>query len=234
MKSHGFWNVAGAFLIILLCPWANAATDDDEYNFSWLDPDKKIYVLQNRKFTKARRVLVSSMGGVGISGPYRTAYSFDNRLGYYFTEMYGIEVFHSTIFNAENNTFRALQDATIALPRVREIRSQYGLLFNYAPWYAKINVFNKILYFDWYFNVGYGSLQSAVDTRATKNDPSNYVDENLNALVLGTGHQYHINRTLTVRLDLTGAFYRVPISATTLTKSWFSNYTVVTGIGIRL
>ena len=47
-------------VFIALTTLAQAA-DDDEYNFSWLDPDKKIYVLQNRKYRKAGRVMFSGM-----------------------------------------------------------------------------------------------------------------------------------------------------------------------------
>ena len=34
----------------------DGSNSDDEYNFNWLDPEKKIYVLQNRKYLKANRL----------------------------------------------------------------------------------------------------------------------------------------------------------------------------------
>ena len=52
---------------------AFAAVDDD-YNFSWLDPDKKIYVLQNRKFRKANAAQLFLMGGMGLGETYRKAF----------------------------------------------------------------------------------------------------------------------------------------------------------------
>jgi len=42
---------------------SKGSSDDDEYNFNWLDPEKKIYVLQNRKFLKGGHVLLSVTGG---------------------------------------------------------------------------------------------------------------------------------------------------------------------------
>src|SRR3954465_6960282 len=36
---------------------------DDEYSFNWLDPDKKIYVLQNRRYLKAERAELSVLVG---------------------------------------------------------------------------------------------------------------------------------------------------------------------------
>ena len=64
-----------------------------EYNFNWLDPDKKIYVLQNRKYLKTNRVLFSGMTGVGTSNAYRKVYNFDFRMAYSFSEEFGIEGF---------------------------------------------------------------------------------------------------------------------------------------------
>ena len=42
-------------------------SDDDEFNFSWLDPDKKVYVLQNRKYRKKNRFAIFLTGGLNLS-----------------------------------------------------------------------------------------------------------------------------------------------------------------------
>ena len=34
------------------------AGEENVYDFLWLDPDKKVYVLQNREFKKKKRVLI--------------------------------------------------------------------------------------------------------------------------------------------------------------------------------
>lgn len=211
---------------------APASERDPEYSFNWLDPDKKIYVLQNRRYEKAGRLLLSGMGTIGVSNPYRSSYSLDPRIAYYFTEWLGIEAFYSMTFNSENNVFSALLQ-TATLPVIREVRGRYGLLAHYVPWYAKINVFNSILYFDWYFSGGAGQLVSAVDTRTSSTQASNFVNQNLFAFYLGTGHQYHLSRWLTVRLDFTGAFYRTTLTRTN-EQSWFSDYQFGLGLGVRL
>jgi outer membrane beta-barrel protein len=248
MKSHGIWRerarmwafkvgialAAALWLAVMAASWADAA-EDDEYNFNWLDPEKKIYVLQNRKYLKANHLMLSGMVGPGISNSYRNTYAFDFRVAYHLSEAFGIETFYSFLANRENNTFEALkQAAPTTLPVVREIRSQFGILGQYVPWYAKINVFNNIIYFDWYFSGGLGSLSSALDTRRNKNDPENFVYENLFALYLGTGHRYHLSQTLHMRLDFTGAFYQAPLFGTSGDNSWYSNYTVGVGLGLKL
>src|SRR4051812_15514010 len=60
--------------------------EEDEYNFSWLDPDKKVYVLQNRKYRKTGRLAISLAGGLNLSNPYRTEYELVPRADYWFSE----------------------------------------------------------------------------------------------------------------------------------------------------
>ena len=198
-------------------PHAAAASSDDEYNFNWLDPEKKIYVLQNRRYLKANRVMFSGMVGTGFSNPYRTTYNFDPRAAFYLSEEWGFEVFYTLTANVANSTFNALSAVHNTLPVIREIRSsQYGGEIHWVPWYAKINVFNKVLYFDWYFAAGAGALQSALFnsttdagvTTATEVDQTNF------AFFWGTGHIYHITDSLLVRLDFTSAVYNAQVFGT--------------------
>lgn len=248
MKSHGNWwerqkelgiklaivLLSGAWLILVAASWSKAATNED-YNFSWLDPDKKIYVLQNRKFTKANHLVISAMAGPGMQTSYRTSYGIEPRMAYYFSESLGIEAFFSYFTNSENNAFGALKIAAPnTLPVVREIRSQYGGLIQYVPWYAKINVFNKILYFDWYFSGGLGNLNSALDVRKNAAANAEFINRTSLALFVGTGHQYHLSQSFLVRIDFTGAFYRAPLLGNTGENTWFSSYLFGAGIGLKL
>ena len=65
----------GVLTFVALITSVTSTTSKAEYDFSWLDPDKKIYVIQNRKYLKAKRALVSVLGGLGLSNPYRTTYN---------------------------------------------------------------------------------------------------------------------------------------------------------------
>ncbi len=206
------------------------AGDDDEYNFSWLDPDKKIYVLQNRKYQKAGRVLFSGMLGVGWSNPYRDTFNIDPRVAFYVSESFGVEFFYEFVSNSENNTYQALKDAAPnTAPLVREIKNQYGALAHWVPWYAKINFFNEILYFDWYLEGGLGGINSQVVDAI--HNASNPTQQNLMAIFVGTGQQYHLSQHWLVRLDVLGSFYSAQVDGTSGDKKWFSNYNFTAGIG---
>ena len=222
------------FLLLAGAVFTERSHASDEYNFSWLDPDKKIYVLQNRKFLKGDRAAISVMGGTAWSNSYRRTMSVDPRLAYYFNETFGLEGFYTIFSNSENDTFKALQKSSPnALPVVREIRAQYGLLLHYVPWYAKINVYNSILYFDWYFTGGAGQVAAAVDLRSKSSADPNYDYQNQFAFFLGTGHQYQLSRNFFIRLDYTAAIYQAYVDGISGEKSWFSNSTFGIGGGVR-
>lgn len=208
---------------------------DDEYSFNWLDPDKKIYVLQNRKYRKARHPILSVMGGLGLSNPYRNSYNVDPRFAYYLNETWGLEVFYTVSFNSNNTTYDALlQRSDTTLPSVREIRGQMGAMIHYVPWYAKINVFNTILYFDWYFGLGLASLKTEIDIRAKKTDPQNFQPLDTLGFMISTGHEYYFSQNFLARLDFTGAFYQSPLIGLTGESTWFTHFNFGLGIGLKL
>ena len=221
---------------------AFAAVDDD-YNFSWLDPDKKIYVLQNRKFRKAKAAQIFLMGGMGLGEPYRKAYQYQPRLGYWFNEDIGIEGFYTGRFNSSNNAYLALDQAITAggvtkSPLIREVNSQFGVLMNWAPWYAKINVFNTILYFDWYFSLGVGSMSSDIGPKTKADNPLLWTPENLFTVYAGTGHLFHLSERFMARLDFLGHFYSAKVfgglAGAPADSAIFSNFDLNLGIGLKL
>lgn len=246
MKSHGIWPlvarkwitqislILGAvlWLSVIAFTWAEAS---DEYNFSWLDPDKKIHVLQNRKYLKGERPSLTVMGGPAPTSPYRNSYHLSGSFGFHFSELVGLEAHYSSVFNQENNTFANLkQSSPNALPLVREVRSQFGVNFLLVPWYAKINVFNQIFYFDWYFKIGAGLLRTALDQRTSSQSASSFLNEDLFAVFLGTGHQYHLSQNLFLKLDFSSSIYQAPRFGNEGGATWFSSNLCGIGFGIKL
>ena len=229
-------GVSRLWLLLIVLLGSNAlASDSEDYDFSWLDPDKKIYVLQNRKYRKANRPVAFVMGGVGMSNPYKSSLNLDGRLAYYVSELFGIEGFYTLTSNSSNTTLKALETASPnALPKVRQIDSLAGGMIHFVPWYAKINVFNRILYFDWYFGAGLGIINTSVNTRERVSQSESLQKQNFTALMFSTGHQYYINDHFIARIDLAGAFYKAPINGLTGESSWYSNYNFALGIGWRM
>jgi outer membrane beta-barrel protein len=230
------------FLSVLVDISTSYAADDDDYNFSWLDPDKKIYVLQNRRYRKANSADIFLMGGLSLGDTYRTVYQVQPRLGYWFNEEMGLEVFYSDRFNGQNNAYKALDQAIQSggvekSPYIREVTSQVGVLFTWAPWYAKINVFNSVLYFDWYFEGGVGSLGTQVGPETQAQNPTLWTEQNIFAVYAGTGHLFHLSEHWKLRLDFLGHFYSAPVygglPGAPTDKAIFSNFALNLGVGYK-
>jgi outer membrane beta-barrel protein len=237
------FNSVSIFCLFFTCSGVFAAdadssrldSGDDEYNFNWLDLDKKIYVIQNRKYLKGGHPVVSAMGGVGFSNPYKTTYNLDPRFAYYINETWGLELFYIFTFNFDNSTLVALgKAAPNVMPAIRQIESLMGGMIHYVPWYAKINVFNHILYFDWYFGAGMASVNALVDQRRSAFVAPNYASQSLYAFMLSTGHEYHVTQNLLARIDATCAIYQAPVSGLTGDSTWYSNFNFGLGLGWKL
>lgn len=212
-------------------PAASSSSADEEYNFSWLDPDKKIYVLQNRKYRKARRSGIFASGGTNLSNPYRTEYLFTGRGGFWFTEQFGLEAFYSYVTNRNSDTLTELRNANSnALPFVRDHLQYYGALFSWTPWYAKLNFFNQILYYDWFLNAGIGRVHTQVDTNRSTSTPSKFVKEDFISYYYGTGMNFFLHRNFVIRFDLTGMTYRAK-GSDNISLRWIFNYDMSLGLG---
>ena len=210
---------------------AQGSSDDDEYNFSWLDPDKKVYVLQNRKFRKKDRFAIYLSGGINLSNPYRSEYMAIPRVGYSFSERFGAEFFFATISNADNENLKALKKvSSSALPFVREHRSYFGGLVIWTPWYSKLNFFNKILYYDWFLKAGLGQVATALDRNRDASLASNFLTENFVAAYFGTGMNFFVTRNVLARLDLIGMTYSAK-GADNVTELRQFNYDFAVGLG---
>jgi outer membrane beta-barrel protein len=203
---------------------------DDEYNFSWLDPDKKVYVLQNRKYRKKNRLALFASGGFNINNPYKSEMSFIPRASYWFTEQWGLEFFYASVSNKDNDTLKGLKQMSNALPFIRQFQSYYGGLVTWTPWYSKLNFFNKILYFDWFFDAGLGQISSQVDQNLKVGGTPNFLNETLTAFAWGTGMDFYVTRNFLVRLDLIALTYSAN-GADNATKHTFTNYDFAAGVG---
>jgi len=209
----------------------NEPSGEDEYNFSWLDTDKKVFVLQNRKYKKAQRFAGFLAGGVNLSNPYKTEYVLIPRLAYWFTEQFGVEALYATLTNSDNSNLTGLKKASpTALPFIREHRSYFAALGTWTPWYSKINFFNRILYFDWFLNGGIGSVNTAVDTNRRADSASVYKEESLTAGFFGTGMNFFINKNFSVRLDFVGMMYQAT-GADNVTEFTKVNFDFTAGVG---
>ncbi|NUM88909.1 MAG: outer membrane beta-barrel domain-containing protein [Bdellovibrionales bacterium] len=203
---------------------AAQASSGDEYDFSWLDPEKKIYVVQNRKYVKKHRMDLAVGVGPGVGEPYRTRSVMNMRGSFFFSENLGIEGSAFFVKNRENNNFGDLKAVSSTFPTVRDIQYFYGGSLVWAPFYGKLNIFNKILYLDWLFSVGVGTLRSEIDLNTSSSGRPLVQETNHTGWMFGTGHKYWVSRNFAVRLDYNVIFYRADTSLRGVTSGVVQTY----------
>jgi outer membrane beta-barrel protein len=211
------------------------AAESSLYNFSWLDKDKEIYVLQNRKFRKVDTVYVGANAAKTITGAFITAYGVTGRAGYFFREDWGLELVYGKGMGGENTTAKGIKEQG-TVPFYRKVDTYVGGMIMWSPFYSKINTFNKIFYYDWLFGLGAASINS-LDNRAKFDGKNTLTSETNMGILWSTGMRFYIDQHWSFRLDFTGLNWRADRygkpagSGSTQKKTdWFNNFDVALGL----
>jgi outer membrane beta-barrel protein len=217
---------------------AEKQAEPDEYDFSWLDPDKKIYVVQNRKYTKKNRLEVALSGGIGIGEAYRNRRTIMPRATFYINEHWGISGFLGFNSNSENGNVQALQDSgSSRIPAVRDVQNFVGGSVMWLPFYGKINMFNQIFYIDWDIEGGIGQVSTEIDLNTHFGGTPNINESSHMSFHWGTGWKFFITRNFGARLDFLALYYKAPTGVDgSLTsdlgslEETYTNYLVTLGL----
>lgn len=232
MKS----KVLASFVVFTLVFTTNLfASEKDIYEFSWLDPDKEVFVLQNRKFRKASRLHVNVGGGITTSGAFVDSTTIQGRAGFFATEDYGLEVIYAKNSGKENDTAKLVRNSpgqTGSKPFRRIVQSYTGAMFLWSPFYSKINTFNSIVYMDWIFGVGYASLVEKNNKLAFENVFQEDVEtqETHGGIIWEAGMKFYLNENFNIRTDLTAIHYSAK-NLTTPGSSYKSNFDAAVSLG---
>jgi outer membrane beta-barrel protein len=219
-------------LFLLFATSVAIASEKSLYDFSWLDKDKEIYVLQNRSFRKDGKLFVALNLGETVAKAYVEGMVGQGRIGYFFKEDFGIEILTSK----NDGKFNDLASRVIsqqAVPYSRIIDSYNAAQLLWSPFYSKINTFNKIFYYDWMFGLGYASIKNT-DNRNQFIDISNRstVEETNSGLIWSTGLRFYITPSWSTRIDFTALRYKANffVGNGTGEKEWFNNYDLTVGV----
>ena len=68
------------FIFITFIKTNAVAGENSHYDFSWLDPDKEIFVLQNRTYQKDGHAYINIGGGFTASGAFVDSLNMQNVL----------------------------------------------------------------------------------------------------------------------------------------------------------
>jgi outer membrane beta-barrel protein len=206
------------------------ANEKDVYEFSWLDPDKEVFVLQNRKYRKVDHAYINIGGGITTSGAFVDSTSIQGRVGYFFSEDWGLEGIYAKNSGKENTTAKSIRGqgtgGTGSAPFRRIVDGYTGAMIVWSPFYSKINTFNKIVYMDWIFGVGYAQLKEKNNKNEFGTDINlKYVatSESHSGIIWEFGLKFYINESFSIRTDLTAVNYKaenVQVPGTSLKQNY--------------
>jgi outer membrane beta-barrel protein len=211
------------------------ASEKDIYEFSWLDPDKEVYVLQNRKFRKVSHLHLNLGGGITTSGAFVDATAIQGRVGFFFTEDFGVEGIYSKNSGKENETALAVRPSPGAAgskPFRRIVDNYTGAMVLWSPFYSKINTFNKIVYMDWIFGLGYAQVKEHNNRLELPSGASDTTQtyESHGGIMWDVGMKFYIDESFSVRTDLTAVHYSA-VKATSTASAYYANFDATLALG---
>jgi outer membrane beta-barrel protein len=220
-------------------PVANAA-EDNMYTFKWLDEDKEVHVLQNRIYVKKNHAHVGVGAGMTLSGPFVDAWGFQGRLGYFFTETLGIEAVYAKNSPKHNTTYEAV-DSQGVVPFAREVTGYMGGMFLWSPFYAKMNLFNQILYYDWIFGLGMANLNEEnnrldLETVLKANRTGEKTKETHSGVMWDASFRFYLSQTFSMRFGVNGIHYsaKKALGNELGGSVSYSNYDLLIGLYLNL
>lgn len=219
-------------LALLFTPSAHGS-EDDLYDFLWLDPDKKVYVLQNKVFAKKGTQYINASFLQNTTTDFQDNLGYMLRGGHYFTEEWGVEAVFSQLSYSDDDTFGAITSVNGTVPFVRRINSYYGGMVTWSPFYGKINTFNKIYYFDVSFGAGAAKMQAETNREDFNNlsNSSNYTREDYNAAMWKAEVRLHLNENWHIGLGAINLHYKAKGARNDSKNKWRRHTDGFIGVG---
>lgn len=199
-------------MAMLMLTKNSLAGEKSLYDFLWLDPDKKVYVLQNKLYKK-ENTFYTDIGYISnFTSKFQNTNGFQLKGGYYFHEEWGVELFYNKYYNSNNDDYNNVRLINTAEPFVRRMNSSYGALAIWSPFYGKINTFNQIMYFDWSFGAGVARVNTQSNLKNVRNPTSDskYENESYNGAVAKTNVKIHLKENIHIGLDYMNTYYKAP------------------------
>lgn len=204
-----FLSILG--LLLCLNHYSAYALEGDTYAFSWLDTDKEVYVLQNRKYKKVSKIFASAGYGMTTSGSFVDATNIQGRIGFFAFENWGVELLYSSNSGIENAAAASVRNqlgGKGSKPFRRIVDNYMAGMIVWSPFYAKVNTFNFINYIDWTVGVGYGQLNETNNIQEFSNQFAAVpLKESHNGFIFETSMQFFITQMFNIRFDIAAFRY---------------------------
>ncbi len=207
------------------------SAEGDTYSFSWLDPDKEVFVLQNRKYRKKGKFHFNAGYGITTNGAFVNSTLIQGRVGYFFLEEWGFEAIYAKHSGEENDTAKSVRQTTVPFRRI--VDGYRGAMILWSPFYAKINTFNKIIYVDWMLGLGMAELEEMNNHLTVLNSINTEASTEIhNGLLWDTALKFFLDENWEIRVDLTVVHYKAKQATVEAKEEWYSNWDASLSLGL--
>jgi outer membrane beta-barrel protein len=220
-------------VLVLIFSVKTFAGEKDLYDFLWLDPDKSVFVLQNKVHPKVNSIYLDIGYVTSTSSTFQDTTGGQLQFGYFFTEQFAIEANYITYSNVNNSAHDGVQIVAGLAPFVRRPISSASLFLIYSPFYGKINTFNRIFYFDWAFGIGSGQykMESNIDTAESKTE-NTFKTENYTPIQLKTNFKVHINKSLHIGVEYLNTNFQAGTPKDKGASKWTQSNDLIISVGV--
>ena len=222
-------------LLILVIASASHAGEKDLYDFLWLDPDKSVYVLQNKIYPKDQ-TFYADIGFVSnTSQSFQDTQGAQFKAGYYFSEEFALELDYMQYTSTDNTAFDSVGVINGAEPFVRRPLKSTSLFLIWSPFYGKINTFNRIYYFDMSFGAGSGTyiMESSLKGNIANPTAANtYDSESFTPLQLKANLKFHINQHIHLGVEYLNTNYQAATPKNPNTDKWQQSNDLIVSLGV--
>lgn len=134
-----------------------------------LAPFTEVSVLQKRYQPKTGRFQLFGGATVVTNDPFFNVIGGVAKFGYFFTESFGVELNYFGLTTTEAKSTKELKQVQgVKTDNIIETKSVLAADLMFVPFYGKMAWFNeKIVPFDLYFSVGYGSTKTQLEDAGT-------------------------------------------------------------------
>jgi outer membrane beta-barrel protein len=122
----------------------------DLENKYWAPKDTDFTVVQNRTYTKEKKIFVALSYGMPAADPYNAGGLYALTTNYFFTERHGIQLQYIEGDLEANSAVSDLRNfSTGVFPDHGKLHNYWSIGYNFVPFYSKMSFMGrKILYFD--------------------------------------------------------------------------------------
>ena len=174
-----------------------STTPDMTYeDLGHLSEFKQVSVIQKRYLPRTGRFQAYIGPAMTLNDPWFNVMGASLKLGYNFTETWGIEGNYSFMSTDKTMALKELsKENNITTENFVYVKNYYTLGINWTPLYGKMTWLNeKIVYYDIYFNVGFGGTEIQTGDKQ-------------DTFSLSAGQIFSISKAYAFRWDLSWNFF---------------------------